>query len=199
MKNYLRSFLLLSVALSVAAAYGAPALQVSVKESSTGKMVYQGSTDAKGGFKTGNLQPGGYTIEFRTGSKDTAADQLSVALAGIKGPAKQSAISGGLAMNVQIGPASAINGKVTLKQSAAASGGTAVPAGTEKVRANVKVMNGKRYVWVPGNIDSRMGGKWVEEGSDEARLSTSNKKGGDSDFLRNRQDQSGNIGQRPDG
>lgn len=57
----------------------------------------------------------------------------------------------------------------------------------EKVRANVKVMNGKRFVWVPAPIGSHMGGKWVEEGSEEAVLSTSNKKGGDGEVLRIRQ------------
>ncbi|MFN2509462.1 MAG: carboxypeptidase-like regulatory domain-containing protein [Chthoniobacterales bacterium] len=41
----------------------------------------------------------------------------------------------------------------------------------EKVRANVKVINGKRYVWVPKGLDTKIPGKWVEEGSDEVALS----------------------------
>ena len=52
------------------------------------------------------------------------------------------------------------------------------------MKAIVKVINGKRYVWVPGPIGSNMGGRWVEEGSEAAALSVSNKKGNDGEVLR---------------
>ncbi len=71
-----------------------------------------------------------------------------------------------------------------------------VPVGYEEVKANVKVINGKRHVWVPGAIGSNMGGKWVEEGTEGAALSTSNKKGHDGQVLQHIVDQAGNVGRR---
>lgn len=35
-------------------------------------------------------------------------------------------------------------------------------------QANVKTINGKRYIWVPGQLGSNMSGHWVLEGSREA-------------------------------
>ena len=198
----LRNILLISLTFASAAAYaatGSGAIKVSVKEQGSGKVLYQGATDGGGNFKTSNLPPGAYTIEFRPDAKDTAANQLTVALGGIKGPAKQSAISGGLAVNVEVSPASRISGKGTTSHGAATAqsnerrprefASDRAASGVEKVKANVKVVNGKRYVWVPAEIGSNMGGKWVEEGTEGARV----RKGGkdDAESLRRMQDMSG--------
>ncbi|CAN5731969.1 hypothetical protein BH20VER1_BH20VER1_12510 [soil metagenome] len=91
--------------------------------------------------------------------------------------------------------AAKLSGQVTSSRAVAAST-AAVPPGMERVRANVKVINGKRHVWVPAPIGSNMGGRWVEEGNEGAALSTSNKKGEDGQVLRHIQEQAGNVGSR---
>lgn len=89
-------------------------------------------------------------------------------------------------MNVQVAAPAKMSGQVANGQIA----GTRTEQ-METVKANVKVMDGKRYVWVPGQLGSQIGGRWVEEGSDEARLSTTNQKGRQSEELRNMQNRSG--------
>ncbi|MEP6955822.1 MAG: carboxypeptidase-like regulatory domain-containing protein [Chthoniobacterales bacterium] len=176
-----------------------PGLDVTVKQS--GKAVYQGKTDAQGGFTTGALQPGQYNIEFRAPkSLNLKGQELSLSVAAGKEAARESKASGahlqsGVAMSFEVTRAAKLSGSVNSGSEAAASS-QAVPAGMEKVKANVKVIKGQRYVWVPGPIGSNIDGKWVEEGTEGAALSTSNKKGGDNDVLRHVQDQSSNVGRR---
>ncbi|MGH7939300.1 MAG: hypothetical protein ACRD5Z_22170, partial [Bryobacteraceae bacterium] len=40
---------------------------------------------------------------------------------------------------------------------------------TELERAKVRVVNGKRYIWSPGEVGSNLGGRWVEERSASAQ------------------------------
>lgn len=35
----------------------------------------------------------------------------------------------------------------------------------ELERAKVRMVNGKRYIWTPGELGSNLGGRWVEERS----------------------------------
>lgn len=90
-------------------------------------------------------------------------------------------------MKVDVAASAKLSGQVSIgplpKQVAAADGENA-----EAVKANVKIINGKKYVWVPGPIGSGMGGRWVEEASEAAAISTSNKRGGDADVLRRLRD-----------
>lgn len=99
-------------------------------------------------------------------------------------------------MSVEVPKAARLSGKVSAAAGVAAADTAPAPAGYEKVKANVKVINGKRHVWVPAPIGSNMGGKWVEEGTEGAVLNTSNKKGGDAEVLTKIVDQAGNVGQR---
>ena len=59
--------------------------------------------------------------------------------------------------------------------SACSTAETSTTTSTTKARkvnyasqANVKTINGKRYIWVPGQLGSNMSGHWVLEGSREA-------------------------------
>jgi hypothetical protein len=121
-------------------------------------------------------------VELKSPGKSIDAHQMTVALGGVKGAVKQSAIPTGLALDVQVAATSAISGKVTTTKVAVKPG-----QGSEAVKANVKVMNGKRYVWVPGSLGSNMGGRWVEEGTEAAKMSKKGK--GHHDALSRAQDQ----------
>lgn len=130
------------------------AVQVTAKEKASGKVVYQGKTAANGKFSTSQLSAGSYLLEFA--SLDGSGFQ--VALAGAKN-AKQTKSKGqGLAFLIEVAPASKVSGQVTPTPATAQA--------ATKSNANVRVINGKRYVWVRGEIGSHMGGKWIPE--DEA-------------------------------
>ena len=164
-----------------------------------GKAVFKGKTDTTGSFATGALEAGSYSVELRSpAAMDLKGQIVSISVAAGKGAPTQSTadgghLRGGVAMTVNTTKASPLRGQVTqagrvVEQKA--------PEGYEKVKGNVKVINGKRHVWVPAPIGSHMGGRWVEEGSEGAALNTSNKKGGDGEVLRHIQDQAGNVGSR---
>ncbi|MDQ3119515.1 MAG: carboxypeptidase-like regulatory domain-containing protein [Verrucomicrobiota bacterium] len=202
MKTLLRRLMIIAAIAAAATVHGAsvPGLDVTVKKH--GKAVYHGKTDAAGNFSTANLEPGAYSVEVRSPKTvNLKGQQLSISVTAGKEKPRQSNADGshlqaGVAMTVDVSRPAKLNGKVNSTGRVAAEKTGTVPAGYERVKANVKVINGKRYVWVPGAIGSNMGGKWVEEGSDEAALSTSNKKGGDGQVLQHIQDQSSNIGRR---
>lgn len=198
METSLTKVLLLLLACAPAAAYAASVgggLDVVVKGRS-GQVAYKGKTDANGNFASSSLSPGDYVLEFHAAKP--LKGQLSVAATGGKSTMQATDVpgekfaKGGVAMNVAVGKAGKLTGAVV------AAGQKAVASGEkmEKVRANVKEMNGKRYVWVPAPIGSNMGGKWVEEGTEGAVLSTSNSKGGDGEMLQKINDQAANVGRR---
>ncbi len=205
MKNLIRSLLLtllLSAATSVFA--GLEGVQVTIKNKG-GKTVYQGTTSQNGKFSSGQLAAGSYSLEFRAPKgAGLSAKQLAISFAaGKDAPRNANAVGkhleSGVALALEVTSNAKVTGQVSIAGAALAAENAAAPSGTEKVKANVKVINGKRYVWVPGAIGSNMGGKWVEEGTEGAALRTSNRKGGDAEVLRHVQDQSANVGSRPDG
>ena len=168
-----------------------PGVDVTVKKD--GKAFYQGKTDSNGRFTTNSLEPGAYNVELRAPkSINLKGQKLAIAVAAGKEAPRQSNADGGhlhagAAMSVEVSKASRLTGQITQAGRVAAESAKA-PEGMEKVRANVKVINGKRHVWVPGPIGSNVGGRWVDEGSEAAALSTSNRRGGDGDVLRRLQD-----------
>lgn len=182
--------------LSVASVDG---IDVTVKKE--GKAVSRVRTDGAGKFTTASLEPGTYNVEFRASNPASVkGQQLSIAVAAGKQPPRKASASGnhlggGVAIDVEVGKAAKLSGSVSAAGRVMAEN-TKVPAGYEKVKANVKVINGKRHVWVPAPIGSNMGGRWVEEGSEAAVLATSNRKGGDGEVLSRIQDQSSNVGTR---
>jgi hypothetical protein len=193
MKTSLRNTLLvLSAFVASAASANVAGLDITVKKN--GKAVYQGKTDARGNFTTGALDAGSYNVELRSpASMDLKGQKLAITVAAGKNAPLQSTangahLRGGVAMTVDTNKTAQLRGQVT--QAGRVVEGTA-PEGYEKVRANVKVINGKRHVWVPAPIGSNMGGRWVEEGTEGAVLKTSNRRGGDGEVLSRIQDMSG--------
>ncbi len=200
MKPLVRSLLVAAFVAGSASGAALPSFDVTVREKAGGKVVSTAKTDSRGKFSTTEVQPGRYTVEFRAkNSAALAGSQLEISVSPGKGPATQASapgarFGGGVALAVDVKRASALSGQVATG-TAQATADTAETKGP--VRAgSVKIINGKRYVWMPPEMGSNMGGKWVEEGTDEAALSISNKKGGDSQVLRSIQDQSSNVGQR---
>jgi hypothetical protein len=195
--------LLICATLALApAATAASVSGVDVIVKKGGTAVYKTKTDASGSFSTGSVEPGSYNLEFRAPqSLKLHSQQLTISVTAGKDAPRQSNAQGkylqsGVAMVVDVSRASKLTGQVATSGVAKAESSGPAPAGTEKVKANVKMINGKRYVWVPGPIGSNIGGKWVEEGTEGAALSTSNKKGGDREVLQRVQDQSANVGRR---
>jgi len=166
----------LGSASAVSGAPGAAAVKVTVKEKASGKTVHLAMTDAAGKFASPNLQPGSYNVEFRSAKgAGFEGKQLSISLSTGKGaPRKSTAVGkhlqGGVALAVDLPANSKLTGEVLVAGKEAPEG--RAPAGMEKVRANVKVMDGKKYVWVRQPIGSNMGGKWVEAGTEGAVLAT---------------------------
>ncbi len=143
-----------------------------------GKVVYRGTTDKAGKFSTPQLAPGKYVFEFA--GKGNSGFQ--VALAGPKS-AKQTKGSGaGLAFNVDVAPAAKVSGQAT--------GAAGVAQGNEKLPPNVRIINGKRYVLVSGELGSNMGGKWIPEEDAHSSNPNSTRKNA-SEFLQRNQDMGG--------
>lgn len=193
---------LIAISLAVAGNVYANVGGVDVTVKQGGKAVFKGKTDTSGSFNTGALQPGAYSVEFRApGSMNLKGQKLAIAVTPGKGAPMQSSadgahLQGGVAMNVEVAKTGRLSGQVTQAGRVVEA---KTPEGMEKVKANVKVINGKRHVWVPGPIGSNMGGRWVEEGSEAAALSTSNKKGGDAEVLSRIRDQGAAVGMQPPG
>ncbi len=146
------SFLCLLLFLAGTSLARAAGVEVTAREKASNKVVYHATTKAGGKFTTGTLTPGSYVFEFT--SQDGSGFQ--VALAGAKTAKAIKSKNSGLAFAVEVASANKISGQITPTQATAAAAGA-------KSNANVKVINGKRYVWVRGEIGSNMGGKWVPE------------------------------------
>ena len=138
-----------------ATTYGAvPAMEVTVSDPA-GKVAFKGTTTAAGTFATGNLQPGSYVVQFKAKSQAAKENQyLVVVSAGKKKVVAEAVpgekfIAGGVAMKIDARAGMQLTGQTV------ASNGT----------ANIRVINGKRHVWVAAETGSNLRGKWVEEGS----------------------------------
>ena len=185
MKNAFRNTLVALLIGGASAAYAAaPSINVVVSDPG-GKVAYKGKTGGDGTFSTGALQPGEYTVQF-TG-KANKGDQFALVVSAGKQKVTANSVdggqfgAGGVAMKVKVGKGLNITGQVADASQVTTSGNT-----------KVKVVNGRRYFWVAGGgIGSNLGGRWVEEGSAEARQITHMSRDG----VRNMQDQTrGAIG-----
>lgn len=158
MRRPLRFLLFSFATMLAAAAFGAdvPTLDVTVSDAS-GKLAFKGKTTAEGTFATPSLPPGDYAVQFNSRSALNGSYALVVA------SGKQKVVSdavtgpkfskGGVAMRIKVGKGLGITGVVT------------DGAGARNLNAKVRILNGKRYVWLPPETGSHMGGRWVEEGS----------------------------------
>ncbi|CAN5716443.1 hypothetical protein BH20VER1_BH20VER1_27340 [soil metagenome] len=196
MINNLRMLVLAStaVAFSALGASAAPQMvsfDVTVKQKGSSTAVFKGKTDGRGNFATSELSPGSYTAEFR--SKNAAAmkgSKITIAVNSGKGESSQSTapaekFASGVAMNFEIRRPAKVTGQVGSNAGAEAVASSKGPL----VSGSVKVINGKRFVWMPPELGSNMGGKWVPEGSPGAPRANVTK--GNREDLRRMQDHGG--------
>ncbi|PZR74097.1 MAG: hypothetical protein DLM73_09055 [Chthoniobacterales bacterium] len=156
--------MLLSVFLVVAsAAYAGAPMNVTVFDSG-GRVAFKGATNVDRTFVTENLPPGKYVVQFTAKSVAMNGNQyLVVVSAGRKkviadAVAGEKFAAGGIAMRVDVGTGLKITGQVV-------SGQTIVSSASITVR----VINGKRYVWIGSELGSNLGGHWEEEGMASAQ------------------------------
>jgi hypothetical protein len=162
MKKMTRGFIVfLLVALATPVIYGGePArgvagVDVIVKQRPSDRAV----TDARGNFAIEALAAGSYTLTFRarkaedihhtTSEKVIVAELYSIRIDGTKRPVNRSGLTSddlvaGIEVDVDLGPGARIRGQV-------AAGAL------------------KKMVWIPKEPGSNLPGRWVEEGSAEAK------------------------------
>ncbi len=163
MKTTMR-FLLVTLPLIVASvvyAAEAPALDVTVSDAN-GKVAFKGRTASNGTFSTGKVGAGNYVVQFNSRAGAPSGQYALVVSAGKKKVSADAVdggrfAKGGVAMKLDgVGAGTNISGQV-------------VNAAALANNPNVKIIKGKRYVWVKSSTGSNLGGQWVEEGSPEAR------------------------------
>ncbi len=184
MKNMVRNGVVICALLLASVAYGATsdaAIQVTAKEKASGKVAYRGKTDAAGKFSAGTLAPGAYVFEFQANQAAT----LKVALAGAKSVKQAGTSKEGLAFDVDVAAGKNVSGQVTATPMQGAQA-----AAARANNKNVKVINGKRYVFVRGEIGSQMGGKWVPE-EEAVAVDSKDSRRSAAEILRRTQDLSG--------
>ncbi len=146
-----------------------------------GKVAFKGPVSANATFATRNLPAGNYVVRFNAESAAVKGNHYLLVVSAGKKKVIAAAVpgdkltGGGAAMKIAVGPSLKITGHVANEQAVARAGAS-----------NLRIIGGKRYVWVTTELGSNLG-HWVEEGSPPARniirLS--------SDDLRRRQDRSG--------
>ena len=196
MKLLFRSPLL--TVLLAGTAFGAtmPPIDVIVRDQSGGKVVHKGKTDAGGSFATPEVPAGKYSVEFRSGKVKPAPGAMSFVVSAGKGPAQQAAapaerLSGGVAVTIDVKKAASVSGRVApaAAKSAAAAAGVEWKQGDPLVPGALRIIKGQRYVWMPAEMGSNMGGKWVPEGTPGAPRANTTR--GNQDGLRKMQDMAG--------
>ena len=170
MKKFFRQLLLAFSLELVSIATVAAMLPLDVTVSSAGgKVAFKGKTNAGGTFATGTLAPGNYVVQFNSSSAAVKGNQYALVIGAGKQKVTAEAVAGskfaagGVAMRLEVGKGMNITGQISSGMSSGANGKT-------EGNANVKIIKGKRYVWVKGReTGSNLGGRWVEEGSPAAR------------------------------
>jgi hypothetical protein len=156
MKNMIRSAIASLILFVTCMAHGAvPPIDVTVSDAG-GKAAFKGATNAKGTFATANLKPGNYVVQFNSKSPTVKGNHYALVVSAGSKKVSASAVpgeklaAGGVAMKVTVGPGLNITGQVSSEAEGSVN------------------KNGKKMVWIPPQLGSNMGGRWVEEGSPEA-------------------------------
>jgi hypothetical protein len=158
MTHMIRSTLLCLLLVVASVAYGGvPSMNVIVSDAG-GKVAFKGATNANATFATANLAPGNYVVQFNSKSAAARGNQYLLVISAGRKKVIAEAVPGeklngdGVAMKVTVGPGLKITGQVATDQGLALAGS-----------AKVKVINGKRYVWVKARTGSNIGDHWEEE------------------------------------
>jgi hypothetical protein len=152
------SILVTLLLAGTAAAYGGvPSMNVIVSDAS-GKVAFKGATGASATFATANLAPGNYVVQFHSNSGALKGSQYLVVVSAGKAKVIADAVpaekfnGGGVAMRITVGAGLRITGQIAADQGVASA-----------AIGKVKVINGKRYVWVKARTGSNLGDHWEEE------------------------------------
>ena len=131
-----------------------PRIEVTVVDA-TGRVAFEGATNVDGTFATTGLHSGHYLVRFRAkGAAIRGDDYVLILFAGKKPflsnpmPGENFAASG-VAIKMDSDKAMKITGQV---ESASAM-----------ARDRVKVVNGRRYFYIPDELGTHLGGHWIEE------------------------------------
>jgi hypothetical protein len=106
--------------LMAAANGGIPPMNVTVSDAA-GKMAYKGATKSNGAFATEKLQPGKYVVQFSSKNAALKGGNYSIVVAaGTKkivanGVTGEKFLTGGVAMNVDVGSGLNITGQVATR------------------------------------------------------------------------------------
>ena len=165
MTHLIRTSLLALLLVVASAAYGGvPSVNVIVSDAS-GKVAFKGATNADATFATANLAPGNYVVQFHSKSEALKGNQyLLVVSAGTKKVIADAVPGekfhgGGVAMRINVERGLKITGQVATDQVVASAGS-----------GKVKLIDGKRYLWVKARTGSNLGGYWEEESLAAARI-----------------------------
>ena len=158
---------------NVRADYAVGGVGVNIKPATGNSAAQRVETDAGGIFRFSKLSPGNYVLTLDGASLRKRGAQTENVKADVLAakPLRQlhaDRLIRGIPVVV------AANGSIAGQVYANNVPDAALKAQRlEKVRGNVKVMNGKRYVWIPTPLwrGSNIPGKWVEEGSEDVVLS----------------------------
>lgn len=168
MTHLTRTALLALLLVVASAAYGGvPSVNVIVSDAS-GKVAFKGATNADATFATANLAPGNYVVQFQSRSEALKGNQYLLVVSAGRKKVIADAVpgekfhGGGVAMRVNVETGLKITGQVATDQ---------VLAFTEMRK--VKMIGGKRYVWVKARTGSNLADHWEEESLAAARNVTS--------------------------
>jgi hypothetical protein len=159
MTHMIRAVLLCLLLAATTVAYGGvPSMNVIVSDAS-GKIAFKGATNTNATFATANLAPGNYVVQFQSKSGALKGNQYLLVVSAGKKKVIADAVPGekingaGVAMRIIVEPGMKITGQVATDQGLAAA-----------ISGKVKVINGKRYVWVKARTGSNLGDHWEEAG-----------------------------------
>jgi hypothetical protein len=159
MTHMIRSILLCLLLVVATAAYGGiPSMNVIVSDAS-GRVAFKGTTKVNATFATANLAPGNYVVQFQSQNAVLKGNRYLVVVSAGTKKVIADAVPGekingaGVAMRITVESGLKITGQVASDQGAAAA-----------ISGRVKMINGKRYVWVRARTGTNLGNHWEEEG-----------------------------------
>lgn len=149
--------LTLAVLLSTAQG-GIPGIKVIVSDSN-GNVAFKGVTNGDATFATGTLPAGDYVVQFKSTRAELKRNQYLLVVSAGKRKVIADAVAGeqfaggGVAMRLKVEPGLQIAGQIANQESTLVTGLT-----------KVRVINGKRYVWVQSTLGTNLGPHWEAEG-----------------------------------
>ena len=140
-----------------------PPVKVTIS-TADGKLAYEGRTNERGIFRTGNVPSGDYVVQFRSGKAAMETNEYLLVVAAGKRKVIADALrgeqfgGGGVAMRLKVGAGMKIEGQIVSERSVTVSGS-----------ATERVINGRIYRWVQDSTGTHIGPHWEEVGIGSSR------------------------------